>query len=231
MYLVSVIIPSYNRFDFLLNAIDSVKNQTYKNIEIIIVNDKSTQQEYYTYDFEGCKILHLDKNSKVIVGFPCAGYVRNIGINSASGQYICFLDDDDIFLPNKIELQIESIQSSKNKMSSTDGYFGYGVYNSNKKYSLYNEEHYRDYILKTINYPEYPDNITKEILYRHNLIITSSVMIETSLVKEVGGFKHIKNGLEDYDLWKRCIEHTNCDYIKTPCFYYDGYHGYGQNYT
>jgi glycosyltransferase involved in cell wall biosynthesis len=230
MTLVSVIIPTYDRFEFLLNAIDSIKKQTYENIEIIIINDKSTQQEYYTYNFEGCKIIHLEKNSKDVVGFPCAGYVRNIGVNISKGNYLAFLDDDDIFLHNKIELQIASLQKSGNKMCSTDGYIGNGVFDNGKKYSLYNEEHYRDYILKTINYPEYPDVITKEILLKHNLIITSSMLIETALVKNIVGFKHLRNS-EDYDLWKRCIEYTNCDYVKEPCFYYDGFHGYGQNYT
>ena len=49
---VSVIIPTFDRFDFLLDAIKSVKSQTYSNIEIIVINDGSTQKEYYEYDFE-----------------------------------------------------------------------------------------------------------------------------------------------------------------------------------
>ena len=67
--LVSVIIPTYNRFNFLLNAIRSVKEQTYKNIEIIVVNDCSIQEEYYNYDFKkefgkNIKIIHLQENSR-----------------------------------------------------------------------------------------------------------------------------------------------------------------------
>ena len=79
---VSVIIPTYNRFDSLLNTINSVKNQTYQNLEIIVVNDNSTQKEYYNYDWESNKIniIHLDKNSKDVFGYPCVGYVINKGI-------------------------------------------------------------------------------------------------------------------------------------------------------
>ena len=62
--LVTVIIPTYNRFDYLLKAIQSVKNQDYKNIEIIIVNDCSSQSEYYNYKFENCIVINLDKNSE-----------------------------------------------------------------------------------------------------------------------------------------------------------------------
>ena len=63
---VSVIIPTFNRFRYLLNTIKSVKEQTYKNIEIIVINDKSTQKEYYDYDWEkkGIIIIHLQENSK-----------------------------------------------------------------------------------------------------------------------------------------------------------------------
>ena len=62
--LVTVIIPTYNRFDYLLKAIQSVRNQNYKNIEIIIVNDCSSELEYYNYKFENCIVINLDKNSK-----------------------------------------------------------------------------------------------------------------------------------------------------------------------
>jgi GT2 family glycosyltransferase len=76
---VSVIIPTYNRFEYLQNAIASVKNQTYKNIEIIVVNDNSSQPDYYTQKLEGVTMIHLDQNSRVKKGYPCAGYVRNQG--------------------------------------------------------------------------------------------------------------------------------------------------------
>ena len=53
---VSVIIPTYNRFKYLLNTIESVKKQTYTNLEIIVINDKSTQKEYYEYDWNSNNI-------------------------------------------------------------------------------------------------------------------------------------------------------------------------------
>ena len=143
---LSVIIPTYNRFKYVLNTIKSVKNQTYPNIEIIVVNDKSIQKEYYDYDWESnnIKIIHLEKNSKEIFGYACAAFVRNKGIELSSGKYIAFCDDDDIWFPNKIELQLKAMQETGCKMSSTDGLIGKGIFNPTKSYKKYNAEmHYK----------------------------------------------------------------------------------------
>ena len=231
MSIVSVIIPTYNRFKFLLNAIESVKNQTYKNVEIIIVNDKSTQSEYYTYDFEGCNIIHLEKNSREIFGYPCAGYVRNKGIVKAKGKYVAFLDDDDVFLPHKLEVQIQEMEAKNFLMSCTEGYLGKGFYNSDLKYPLYNREKHWDYISQKLGIKDdYPNIITYEILSKHNIIITSSVILDSNFVRKIGGFPHIKNAEEDYKLWLNSLKYTKCAYIKIPCIYYDENHGDGQNY-
>ena len=61
---VSVIIPTYNRFHFLLNTIESIKNQTHKNMEIIVVNDCSTEPEYYNYNWQDIHIIHLPEKYK-----------------------------------------------------------------------------------------------------------------------------------------------------------------------
>ena len=98
--LVSVLIPSYNRFKYLQNAIQSVQQQNYPNIEIIIINDCSTQDEYYTHKFENNVVkLDLKENQKDILGYVSPGHVRNFGLELANGKYVAFLDDDDIWLP------------------------------------------------------------------------------------------------------------------------------------
>ena len=125
MDLVSVVIPSYNRFRYLLNTLDSIKKQTYKNIEIIVVNDCSTQQEYYQYHWKDINIIHLQENSKKKFNHGCPGWVRNQGIEIAQGKYIAFCDDDDIWMSQKIELQIKALQNNVEcKMCSTDGLIG-----------------------------------------------------------------------------------------------------------
>lgn len=236
---VSVIIPTFNRFKFLLNTIKSIKEQTYLNIEIIVVNDKSIEKEYYDYDWEGnkIKIIHLDKNSKSIFGYACAGFVRNKGIEISSGKYIAFCDDDDIWFPNKIEVQLKAMEETGCKMSSTDGLIGKGVFDTNISYNKYNAEQYfktlqNVYKNKGSNLLDdgFPTIWNLEFLKIHNCVICSSVLIEKTVLDKINNFKHEKPPGEDYDCWLRALQHTNSVYIKNICFYYDTEHGYGQNY-
>lgn len=236
---VSVIIPTYNRFRYLLNTIMSIKEQTYSNIEIIVVNDCSTETEYYKYDWNKNNILliHLEENSKKKFGYACAGFVRNKGIERSSGKYIAFCDDDDIWFPNKIELQIKAMQETGCKMSSTDGLFGKGIFDSAKSYEKYNAE--GNYSCLQNIYKNKGSNLldngfpriwTLDFLKIHNCVICSSVTIEKDVLDKIGYMKNIMNGQEDYDCWLRALAHTNSVYIEDICFYYDGAHGDGQNY-
>ena len=140
---VSVIIPTFNRFKYLLNTIKSVKEQTYKNLEIIIVNDCSTEKEYYEYNWQenGIIIIHLEENTKQKFGFACVGYVINKGLEIFTGEYFATCDDDDSWFPKKLELQLNAMKETGCKMSSTDGLIGSGIYDSNKNYEMYNKEH------------------------------------------------------------------------------------------
>src|SRR5215469_1930470 len=97
---ISVIIPYYNRDKYIDETVESVLSQTLKPLEIIIVNDRSRE----------CSRRHIDRYSKVcrILDLPnnvgLAG-ARNAGMRAARGQFIALLDDDDIWLPKKLELQ------------------------------------------------------------------------------------------------------------------------------
>jgi glycosyltransferase involved in cell wall biosynthesis len=239
--LVSVIIPTYNRYQFLLNAIKSLKEQTYKNIEIIVINDCSTEKEYYDNSnnniLNNVYMIHLEENSRKKLGYPCAGYVRNMGIKRAKGKYVAFLDDDDIWLPNKLELQIKMMNSTNCKMSCTDGLIGSGVYDISNSYKKYNAENFYDTLQNIYRYRGsslldngFPDIWDLNFLKIHNCCITSSVVIERFVLDKINNMKELTNGNEDYDCWLRVLEHTKCAYVKDICFYYDGGHGYGQNY-
>ena len=237
---VSVIIATYNRFNYVLNTIKSVKEQTYKNIEIIVVNDCSTQKEYYEYNWcdNNVIILHLEKNTKQMFGFACAGYVRNKGIEIASGNYIAFCDDDDIWFSSKIELQLNAMKETGCRMSSTDGLMGHGMYDSKKKYEIFNDRPSHHQTVKNI-YKRVGSNLfdngfpkiwTFNFLKVHNCMVCSSVIMEKSLLDSINNMKCVKNGEEDYDCWLRALKITNSVYLNDICFYYDLKHGDGQQY-
>jgi len=103
--LVSCIIPTKNRPDLVKRAIQSVFGQSYKNIEIIVVDDSTNDETQKTITPLGGRIRYI-KNEKS----RGAQYSRNRGLNEARGDAIAFLDDDDIWLPEKTELQLEHIQ-------------------------------------------------------------------------------------------------------------------------
>ena len=105
--LVSVIMPVYNGEQFLKEAIDSVLNQTYKNIELIIVNDGSTDST------EKIILEYVEKDSRVkylLVEHGGAGKARNRGIDKANGAFITFCDADDCFDKQFVEKNIEFLR-------------------------------------------------------------------------------------------------------------------------
>jgi len=236
--LVSVVIPTFNRFFFLLHAIRSVVGQTYGNLEIVVVNDRSTAGEYYKYDFgqfRNLSIVHLEQNSKAVVGHACAALVRNHGMQAATGKYIAFLDDDDVWLPEKLTLQIGKMEKTGRGMSCTEGYLGKGVYEPWKKHPRYLEEGFKGVlqeIYKNTGYlkPDFPDVWTRDFLQIHNCCITSTVVVRRELMEQAGYMALKRNGEEDYDCWLKILNLTDCDYLREPCAYYDAAHGHGNNY-
>jgi glycosyltransferase involved in cell wall biosynthesis len=229
---VTVIIPTYNRFDFLVRAIHSVKTQTHKDIEIIVINDGSTEEKYYseTGPFEDLKVIHLNEDtcSRKVVGFPCGGYARNIGMKEATGEYIAFLDDDDIWFPKKIESQLQAMKETGCEMSSTEGLIGFApIYDPGANYQRYNHVYWCMIIIKYQNKKsdfmkdnKFPRIWSKQFLSIHNCCITSSVIVKTDLLKKINYMKHLHQGHEDYDCWLRALEHTDCVYIDDIHFYY-----------
>lgn len=118
--LVSVVIPFYSRVDWLIEATESVLAQTYKNIEIIIVNDGSPEKISEFLERYSSKITYVYQENKG------AAAARNVGIKLSKGEYIAFLDADDVWRPNKLELQI-SMMIEKNSWWSHTNYVTFGL--------------------------------------------------------------------------------------------------------
>jgi glycosyltransferase involved in cell wall biosynthesis len=232
---VSIIIPTFNRFESLRNAIKSVQCQTFMDYELIVINDGSNKKEYNNYDFnnfhEKVTLINLDKNTKEKFGYPTAGYVRTIGMKKASGEYIAFLDDDDYWLPKKLEIQIYKMDKYNIGMSTTDAFQGDGKYDKGHSYSRYINDrdikmYYNLYDSKIQLFKQLMgfDIIwSKKLINQINLCITSTVVIRRDLLKRINYMKNIPNHTypyQDWDCWKSILEYTDCLYINKPLVFY-----------
>lgn len=224
---ISVIIATYNRYESLIQAINSVKTQTHKNVEIIVVNDGSTQPEYSNLSGNDIIQINLPENTRKMFGFPCPGYSRTQGMKISTGEYIAFLDDDDIWLPNKLELQIESINKTGCLMSTTDAYWDYGIYNPEKQYKcFYSEIYFQE--LQQIHKRQgsnlldngFPEIWNTNFVELHNCCMTSSVLIHKSIIEKTGYMDNVYIGQEDWSYWKRILCYTDSVFIKQACVYY-----------
>ncbi len=107
--MISVIIPTYNREKKLLNSVNSVRNQTIRDIEIIVVDDGSTDSTFDVIkriDDNRIKYIKLETNRG-------GGVARNIGVSKAKGEFIAFQDSDDIWYRNKLEVEIKALKDNK----------------------------------------------------------------------------------------------------------------------
>ncbi len=180
---VSIIIPAYNSREYIGKAIESATSQSFKNIEIFVVDDGSTDGtkdavESYIRD---SKIRYIHQENKG----PAAA--RNLGISKSSGEFIAFLDADDIWLPDKLEQQMPLFDDPEVALVFSDTeIFGDGF--PFKKHSEFSRFARGDVYAKLI---------------MGNFIPTSSVVVRRVAMDEAGGFdedKKISIG-EDYFLW------------------------------
>jgi teichuronic acid biosynthesis glycosyltransferase TuaG len=236
---VGVIIPTYNRYTFLIRAIESVLSQTYKNVEIFVIDDCSTHQEYNQLhlvykDKPNVHIIRNEINFKIKFNTQCPqGETRNVGINQALKnekiKWIAFLDDDDFWFPTKIEKQLNKMynynqlqsQSPTIKpvlISSTNGYFGLGLDINTYTKVMSN-------LFESTNCNKIIDF---DLMQKSNFMINSSVIVHIDIIKKTGLLQ--AEVFEDYKYWKRCLVHSDCLYIEEPLVGYDTQHGYGQNY-
>jgi len=176
--------PVYNRTSYLDEAIKSVLNQTYRNYEFIIVDDGSTTDK--VREIVSCypEIKYYKQQNK---GISAA---RNKGIDLSNGEYIAFIDDDDVWLHDKLEKQINFLNNNKDKSIGILSTWFYVI----------NE--YGQITCKKGNIVE--GKIGDMILLNGNIVNPpSSVVIKRECISTVGGFNEDLIGVEDMDLWYR----------------------------
>jgi glycosyltransferase involved in cell wall biosynthesis len=212
--LITIIIPTYKRADKLIEAIKSVLHQTYESWELIIVDDNecvssdriSTDNIMQKYK-DNPKIIYIkhDDNKGA-----CAA--RNTGINNANGKYVAFLDDDDLWFNDKLELQINLLERNKNL-----GFVYCNLINI-------------DIVEKEINY-NMKNKIFYDLLKRGAGICTSALLIKKDLLVDINGFDEALPSYQDYDLLLRLSLKCECDYVDKPLLTYEaGKGGISRNY-
>ena len=236
--LVSVVIPTYNNYSGLKNSLRSVDLQTYKNIEIIVVNDGSTDPEYSKLVDNGNTRIVTMKENSVSKNKYFSDSIRNEGIKESKGKYIAFLDDDDYWLETKLQVQIDMLENSDYLMSCSEALASFGHYEKNEELNLFNQEINFDGIAKTFKKSKLKSRfLKKKLVYRfefpnifdfnfisiHNCIITSSVIVDKQLLNKVGNFRDLQSKIffSDWDCWLGVLTHTDCFYFKEPLLHYD----------
>jgi len=200
--LVSVIMPAYNAAEFLTFSIGSVINQTYPNIEIIVIDDDSTD------DTKSVIAALQDKHASLRYIWQengKQGKARNRGIHEAKGEYVAFLDADDEWVPNKIEYQVKQINQHKADLVFSDGM----LVKTSEKEALSKLLALGAETIKMGAFcGELYENRGKSLLYRKNRIPTSSVLCRKDSLISAGSFieEEIFQNCEDYHLWIRMVE-------------------------
>lgn len=183
---VSIIIPVYNGTNYLREAIESVFTQTYKNYEMIVVDDGSTDKTWEMIQSYGSHLYGIQKENGGVAS------ALNSGIRHASGEYIAWLSHDDLFLPNKLERQVDYLkQFPQFKACYTD----YDIIDENGN------------VIEEIKTLWFPRQEALRILFGIAYINGSTMMIERSCFEKVGLFcEHLKY-TQDTEMWLRLLHH------------------------
>lgn len=187
---VSTIIPAYNAAAFIGETLDSLLAQTYDKQEIIVVNDGSTDRTADILVDYGDAIRVLSQENS---GQAAA---RNLGARDARGEFLAFVDADDIWLPNKLELQIAKCGSLA--MSYTN--------------SVYFGDHLDSEIVKSDVTSQHSGNVLKQLV-QENFITASSVMLRADVFRKLGGFSPRFTGIEDWYLWLAVAAEHEIGYV------------------
>jgi glycosyltransferase involved in cell wall biosynthesis len=196
--LVSVIIPTYNRLDYIHTAIDSVLAQTYKNYEIIVVNDGSSVDIRKALEPYEDKIVCLSHQENR--GLSAA---RNTGIKNSNGKYLAFLDDDDLFENQKLEIQVPVLE---NNPDIGFVYSDYYIFNSKST----------DMKLSLAAGRDDTENFAQIFFLNYNVAVPT-ILIRRTCFEDVGFFDEYLRQHEDGDMLLRVALQWRVGFSEYPC--------------
>ncbi len=187
---VSVVIPAFNQVDYLREALNSVVNQTYSNLEVLVVDDGSTdgtRELVLELVKKDSRVVYIGQENDKTYGLGA----RNWGMLNATGEWIALLDQDDIWYPNKIEKQIDFLVQNEHigcTFTPVDFVDKNGVKFDTQKDAVFSEYGYQELILK-------------------NYIYVSSGIFSRKLLS-LTGLPNESSGYADWWLWLSLAKHT-----------------------
>ena len=200
MPLISVVVPVYNGEKTIGETIESVLNQTFKDLELIIINDGSKDATL--------EIVSQIEDPRIkVFCYPNAGLSasRNRGISQATGEYISFIDADDLWTPDKLENQLKALQSNPQAALA---------------YSWTNFIDEAGNFLRRGGYISVTGNTFATLLLVNFVENGSNPLIRTHVFKEVGGFDELLRSAEDLDMWLRLAVRYDFVAVQKPQILY-----------
>lgn len=205
--LVSIMIRTCQRPDVLNKALESVRNQTYENIQVVVVEDgENKSEELIKEKFSDLNYVYQATEQKV--GRSRAG---NLALELADGEYLNFLDDDDILLPEHVNKLVHALINGKHMAAYSNA--------EEVQINITSFTPYKYIVRRKLLRYHQPFN--KLLLYTFNYIPIQSIMFHKKLFMESGGFDDRLDALEDWDLWVRFSTKTDFMYVNeiTSCYF------------
>ena len=235
---VSVIIPTFNRGNYVAQAIDSVLQQTEKDIEVIVVDDDSTDNTREIVESYQDKVHYIHTEH----GGPA--HARNVGLKNAQGEYIAFLDSDDLYFPYKVKLQVSLLKKypeigmvcTELSAFDDDGYWD--EFHLKKFHTAYNHaaityenifsEHltikdtglaFDDFLHRKV----YMGNIFNKY-YENLILMTNTVMFRKAILGTVGLHDERYYLFDEYEFVLRITKYFKVAFIDVPTYKYRYHH-------
>lgn len=206
--LVTLCTPIYNHEQYLEDYFKSIINQTYQNIQLILIDDCSTDNSTKVVEKWLARLearfnhfVYIPRTENMGLIYNC-----NDGLSLAEGKYICMFASDDFMLPLNIEGKVNFLENNPEyAMVYSDAYFGLEPSEENNKYSDQNKHFYGDIFNELINYGDF--------------IPTLSVVSKKEVIEEMGGYDN-KYMFEDYSMWIKIAHKYKIGYINQPLVFY-----------
>lgn len=198
--LVSIIIPVYNGEQYLSKAIESALTQTYQNFELLIVNDGSTDNSAVIIKpyLKDSRVIYIEQQNAGVAA------ARNTAIKHARGKYVGFLDQDDLWKNNKLEVQIVSLEQDERVAL---------VHSKLDCIDINGNQMDYDWITGVSGY-------CFEEMFKKNMIAVLTVLIRKTIIDEIGLFNEQLSGTDDYEMWLRVTLKYPISYIDQSLAFY-----------